>query len=310
MIVVCGEALIDMAPCSCEMEQGYIPRLGGSPYNVAIALGRLGVPVAFLSRLSQDFFGRIMWDHLVANGVDVSYLGRGREPSTLAFVSLTDGHEAQYAFWTENSADRNLVPTDLPSDFEEKVVALHFGSLSMVLEPIATTLELLMRREQGRRVICMDPNVRPTLIPDMKAHRARLESWLPVIDVVKVSQEDLACLYPQDSLDGLAHRWLTMGPRLVVVTLGAKGSVGFTSHENVLVDGSPVTVTDTIGAGDAFSAALLAWLHWTGNLQRELVANLASNDLTRLLSYANNVSALTCTRAGADPPYLAQVPTT
>ncbi len=205
MIVVSGEALIDMTPFTCGAEGGYIPHFGGSPYNVAVGLGRLEVPVAFLGRLSRDFFGQRLRAHLVANGVIGGYLRDGHEPSTLAFVSLNEGRDAEYAFWTENSADRNLFPSDLPRDLDDSVVALHFGSLSLVLEPVATTLELLMHRERDKRVIVVDPNVRPKLIPDMQAYRERLENWVLRADVVKASRADMASLYPDDPVERSAR---------------------------------------------------------------------------------------------------------
>ncbi|TMF48011.1 MAG: carbohydrate kinase [Chloroflexi bacterium] len=287
MIVVSGEALIDMTPSGFAAEHGYIPRLGGSPYNVAVALGRLEVPVAFLGRLSRDFFGQRLRTHLVSTGVNVSYLSDGREPSTLAFVSLEAGREADYAFWTENSADRNLKPHDLPSGFDDHVVALHFGSLSLVLEPIATTLEMLMYRERGNRVIVLDPNVRPRLISDKETYRVRIENWVRRADVVKGSRADLAWLYPDDSFERSARSWLAMGPSLVIVTL----------------------VVDTVGAGDAFSAAMLAWLHKRGRLRRDLLPELSSENLAQLLTFANHEAAMACGYAGADAPYRSKVPT-
>jgi len=309
MIVVSGEALIDMTPSGFAAEHGYIPRLGGSPYNVAVALGRLEVPVAFLGRLSRDFFGQRLRTHLVSTGVNVSYLSDGREPSTLAFVSLEAGREADYAFWTENSADRNLKPHDLPSGFDDHVVALHFGSLSLVLEPIATTLEMLMYRERGNRVIVLDPNVRPRLISDKETYRVRIENWVRRADVVKGSRADLAWLYPDDSFERSARSWLAMGPSLVIVTLGPEGSMGFIRTETVEVPASPVTVVDTVGAGDAFSAAMLAWLHNQGRLRRDLLPELSSENLAQLLTFANQVAAIACGHAGADAPYRSQVPT-
>ena len=307
MIVVCGEALIDLSPTSCGMELGYVPRPGGSPFNVAVALGRIEAPVAFLGRLSRDFFGQRLREHLVANGVDLRHVTEGPEPTTLAFVYLEAGHEAQYVFWTENSADRNLLPADLPPTFAEEVVALHFGSFSLVLEPTATTLELCMRREHGSRVISLDPNVRPGLIPDADAYRTRLEDWVGLADLVKVSRVDLAWLYPGEQVERSARRWLKLGAGLVVVTMGAEGSIGFVQAEVVHVPGSPVQVVDTVGVGDAFSAGLLAWLHREGRLKPQLLERISSKDLLRLLTYANRVSALACTRAGADPPYRSEV---
>lgn len=307
MIVVSGEALIDLAPATCGQDQGYVPHPGGSPFNVAVALARMEAPVAFLGRLSRDFFGQRLREHLVVNGVDLRYVTEGPEPTTLAFLYLGAGHEAQYVFWAENSADRKLLPADLPPSFAPEVEALHFGSFSLVLEPAATTLELCMRREHGSRIISLDPNVRPGLIPDGDAYRTRLADWVGLADLVKVSRVDLAWLYPGEQVERSARRWMELGAGLVVVTMGAEGSIAFGQEEAVHVPGSRVQVVDTVGAGDAFSAGLLAWLHREGKLKRELLERLSSTDLQRLLGYANRVSALACTKAGADPPYRSEV---
>jgi fructokinase len=307
MIVVAGEALIDMTPSNCGVERGYVPRFGGSPYNVAIALGRLGVPVAFFGRLSQDFFGQRLREHLAANSVDIRHIRMAAEPSTLAFVSLNAGSEAQYAFWAENSADRNVTSMDLPAVFDDSVQAFHFGSFSLMLEPIATTLEILRDRERGSRVICLDPNVRTALIGDADAYRTRLEAWLRLADIVKVSRQDLDWLCPDAPVEGVASRWLRIGPSLVVVTAGAKGSFGFSRAGSVECPAYQVPVVDTVGAGDAFSAAMLAWLHRHDRLRRECITELSDDDLGELLTFANRVAAFACTVAGADPPYLSRL---
>lgn len=301
MIVVCGEALVDFTPVRSGEGEGYLPHPGGSPYNVAVALGRLEAPVAFLGRISTDAFGRLLRQHLVANGVDLRYLREGQEPSTLALVHLAEG-EPEFTFYGEGTADRQLRPEDLPGAFPRDVLALHGGSISLVLEPIASTLDGLMRRERRRRLISLDPNVRPGLIRDRETYRGRLEEWIASADVIKVSRTDLSWLYPQDPIDRVAERWRGMGPALVVLTLGEKGAQGFAPPGVVRVPGIPVRVVDTVGAGDAFTAGLLAWLSHHGRLTRGEVERLPEAELTRALDYANRVAALTCMRAGADPP--------
>ncbi len=301
MIVVCGEALVDFTPARGEAGEAYLPHPGGSPYNVAVALGRLEIPVAFLGRLSTDAFGRLLRRHLEANGVDLRYLREGPEPSTLAFVHLA-GAEPEFSFYGEGTADRQLRPEDLPAAFPPDALALHGGSISLALEPIASTLDRLMRRERGTRAISFDPNIRPGLIRDRESYCRRLEEWVASADLVKVSRTDLSWLYPRDPRDRAAARWREMGPALVVVTLGERGAQGFGPPGAVRVPGIPVRVADTVGAGDAFTAGLLAWLSRHGRLTRHELARLPEADLTRALHYANRVAALTCTRPGADPP--------
>jgi fructokinase len=307
MIVVCGEALVDMVPSKCGAEQGYVPRPGGSPSNVAVGLARLEVPVALLSKVSSDPFGRLLRGHLQTNGVDLRYLVTGTEHTTLAFVVRREGQEEEYSFYAENSADRNLRPDEMPAAFAPEVSGIHFGSISLVLQPGAATLEERMRQEQGRLLISLDPNVRPFLIDDAAAYRTRLEGWVGAADFIKVSAADLAWLYPGVPADRVAREWLEMGPALVVVTLGSQGSTAHGRRAGAAAPPVPVKVVDTVGAGDSFTSGALAWLHNTGRPDRALLAELSEAELGELLGYAGLVSAFTCTRAGADPPSQAEL---
>ncbi len=302
MIVICGEALVDFTPARCGDAEGYLPRPGGSPYNVAIGLARLEVPAAFLGRISHDAFGRRLRGHLAASGVDLRYLRAGREPTTLAFVHAAGGGEPEFSFYGEGAADRHLLPEHLPPAFPPDVAALHFGSLSLVLEPGASTLCSLLHREHGGRLISLDPNIRPGLIPDPAAHRRRLLELIARADVVKVSRADLTWLCSGEAAEHAAMRWKAMGPALVVVTLGPEGALALGAAGTIRVPGASVDVVDTVGAGDAFTAGLLAWLHHRGRLTRDGLRRLSPDDLAAALRYANRVAAMTCTRAGADPP--------
>ena len=307
MIVPCGEALVDFTPLRCGEAHGYRPRPGGSPANVAVALARLEAPAAFLGRLSRDAFGRLLRHYLADNRVDLRYVRDGPEPSTLAFIHVPEGGEPEFAFYGEGTADRHLLPRDLPDAFPPDVGAIHVGSIALVLEPIATTLEGLIRRERRARLISLDPNVRPSLIRDPAAYRGRLEGWLAAADIVKVSRADLAWLYPGAAPERSARRWRALGPAAVVVTLGPDGAEGFAPAGEARVPGLAVPVVDTVGAGDAFTGGLLAWLFHRGRLTRSDLERLSAADLEGALEYANRVAALTCTRPGADPPYRAEV---
>jgi fructokinase len=302
MIVVCGEALVDLTPVRCDGAQAFMPRPGGSPYNVAIGVARLEVPVAYLGRLSQDFLGQMLRERLVADGVEPTLLREGPELTTLAMVHVAPGAEPEYSFYVENSADRLLRAEDLPAALPDDAHAVHFGSLSLVLEPGASTLETLMRREHGRRLISLDPNVRPTLIPDPDAYRQRLEGWVALADLVKVSRADLAWLYPGEPVTTVARRWLDLGPSLLVVTLGPDGCIGMTQDQSFQLPGLATEIVDTIGAGDAFMSAVLARLHSPMWIERDLLGALPASTLRDVLDYANRAAALTCARAGAEPP--------
>jgi fructokinase len=307
MIVVCGEALVDMVPGQCGEEPGYVPRPGGSPYNVAIGLARLGAPTGFLGRLSSDRFGRLLRGHLEQNGVDLRYVVNGVEHTTLAFVHAGQGQDVEYDFYTENSADRNLRPADLPTALAPKVEALHFGSFSLALEPGASTLAALMSREQGKRLITLDPNVRQRIVGDLNSYRRRLEGWVATVDLVKASAADLAWLYPDLAPERVAEEWLQRGPALVVVTHGGEGSAAYGRRTSAAAKAPRVEVVDTVGAGDSFMSGAVAWLHHHGRLDPNGLDELSGPELKEMLLYAGRASALTCTRAGADPPTEAEL---
>lgn len=214
MIVVGGEALIDLVPVA-EPPGALLPRPGGGPYNTALALGRLGAEVAFCSRVSADGFGTSLLAGLRAAGVDLSLVQRGAEPTTLAVPSLAPDGSAAYGFYVEGTADRLF---QLPPALPAGVRALALGTCSLVLEPGASAYEALLRRESGRGLLTLlDPNIRPALIADPAAYRARFLSWLPYVGVLKLSQEDAAWL------GGRVGDWLAAGPAAVVLTRGAGG---------------------------------------------------------------------------------------
>ncbi|RIH88071.1 Fructokinase [Calidithermus terrae] len=300
MIIACGEALIDFTSLPYGGRTVYRPHPGGSLMNVAVASGRLGAPTGFLGKVSHDAFGRLLRQHLQESGVSLGWVVEAREPTTLAFVHLETG-EPEYSFYAGGTADRSLEIEELPA--LPKDAALHFGSISLVLEPTAGTLEYLMQQESRRRFLSLDPNVRPGLIPDRAAYLERLEGWLGLVDLVKVSQADLEWLYPGESPKSIAQDWLAKGPALVLVTLGGAGSLALNANATRLVPVPKVEVADTVGAGDSFMGAALAWLHRHGRLSRAGVGGLEEPGLEQLLTFANQAAAINCTRPGADPPW-------
>ncbi|CAM5398463.1 fructokinase [Streptomyces avidinii] len=290
MIVVGGEALIDLVPVA-EPPGALLPRPGGGPYNTALALGRLGASAAFCSRVSEDGFGASLLSGLRAAGVDLSLVQRGPEPTSLAVPSLAPDGSAAYEFYVEGTADRLF---HLPPALPPGVRALALGTCSLVLEPGASAYAALLRREHGRGLLTfLDPNIRPALIAEPDAYRKRFRSWLPYVSVLKLSQEDAAWL------GGGVRDWLAAGPSAVVLTRGAGGLTVWTREgAEHSVPASRVEVADTIGAGDTVNAALLHRLVGTG---------LGAADWPEVLSYAARAAALTCTRAGAEPPYAAEL---
>ncbi len=302
MIVCCGEALIDFLPRkTAERAMAYQPLCGGSVYNTAIALGRLGVPVGLYTGLSTDFFGDMLQEGLKASRVSLKYTKVWDKPSTLAFVKLTKGH-ARYSFFDDNSAGRMLTKRDWPK-LEKKVEALHFGSISLIPEPGGDTLESLLKREAKSRVISVDPNIRPGMIKDRRGHLARLNRMIALADIVKVSDEDVVWMTGKDDLKAAAKKWLKLGAKIVVVTRGGEGVVAFTNSYSVSQPARKVKVADTVGAGDTFTAGLLTALRSARLLDKKKLAAISEADLGAALTFAARAAAVTCSRPGADPPW-------
>lgn len=285
----------------------FLPRPGGSPFNVAVGVGRLGGASGFLGRLSTDPFGELLLGRLKKNGVDTSFCVRGPEPTTLAFVHTDPGGGETYTFYAEGTAGRLLQVRDLPPVLPG-VDALHFGSFSLVLEPGGTALRALLEREAGRRLISLDPNIRPSMLPTREAYRPLLERLIAHADLVKVSDADADWIYPGERVDEVANRWRRLGAVLVVVTRGPRGSWATNRTAAAAVPAHPVeVVADTVGAGDAFTSGLLAWLASHHRLHRQALLGLDETALREMLRFAALVAALTCTRAGAEPPTLSEV---
>lgn len=307
-VVVAGDALVDLTPArTADGAAAFQPRPGGSCLNVAAGLGRLGVPTALLARISDDHFGDLLRAHLAASGTQLTHLLPTPDPTTLAAVHLRDDGSAAYSFHANGAADRGLRPEHLAalpgSGALPPGAALHLGSLGLLLEPLASTLDGLLRREAGRRLVSLDPNVRPGLVADRAAYLRRFAEWVALADVVKASDEDLAWLHPGQPYEAVADRWLASGAGLVLITFGSRGAWAAGRDTRVHVPAPAVRVVDTVGAGDAFTAGVLAHLHHTGRLDREGVDTLGAGELARLVSFAAEIAADTCTRAGAQPPY-------
>jgi fructokinase len=307
MILSCGEALIDMLPRTSTLgEPAFAPYAGGAVFNTAIALGRLGAPSAFFSGISTDMLGEILADTLKASQVDTQYCARSGRPTTVAFVKLVNG-QATYAFYDENTAGLMLNQDQLPK-LPATVDALFFGGISLVNEPAAATYEALQTREAAARVTMIDPNIRPGFIAGKEVpYRARIERMVARADIVKLSDEDLAWLMGPGDAVAAARAIVAKGPKIVFITEGAAGARAVTATQNRFVAAQKVTVADTVGAGDTFNAGALCALHEAGALTKARLAKVTDGELDAALTLGTRAAAITVSRAGANPPWRAEL---
>ena len=307
MFIVCGEALFDVfATGDTPTGIGFDGRIGGSPFNVALGLARLGQPVGFFGGIGTGFAGERLMQALADEGIDRRAVARVDAPTTLSLVGVGATGVPSYAFYGHGGADRQVLPEHLAA-LPAAVSAFHFGSYAMVVQPVGATQRALVEREHRRSVISYDPNIRSNVEPDLAVWRATLDWMLPRTHLLKVSDEDLALLYPGLGLAQFAADALAAGTPLVVVTRGADGAVGFTAGNTVQMAPVPVTVVDTVGAGDTFQAALLTWLAETGRLMPDAIRALDAAALAEALGFAARAAAITCGRRGAVLPRRAEL---
>jgi fructokinase len=308
MIVVCGEALFDVfareqVAAGIELSA----RQGGSPFNLAIGLARLQGSAQFFGGLSQDMFGHKLHAALQAEGVNLDAAPRPDAASALVMVSVDNRGVPHYAFYGNDTAERMVHPADL-AHVARDAQAIHVGSYCMVVEPVASTLRALVERQRGRSLIVYDPNVRLTIEPCVDRWREALRWMQERADVLKVSEEDIHALYPGLILSDFVEKALEAGVALVVVTRGEQGVLAATRAVPAFtMPAVAVTVIDTVGAGDTFQAGLLVCLQRGGTLTRQAVQDISADELRAALAFAARAAAITCSRRGADLPYLNEV---
>ena len=307
MILVCGEALVDLFVD--EPAPGRLAELparavaGGSPFNVAVGLARLGAPAGYFGGISTDALGGFLMGRLQEEGIDTALVKRVAAPTPLAVAATGADGQPVYAFYAAGSAYSDILTADLPDRLPDTVAALAMGSFALSVEPVGSTLLALAEREARRVAISLDPNLRPALAGNLAAWRARFGLFAAVASIVKLSVEDLHTAWgPEADADAQAAAWLAGGVELVVVTDGAEGATGYCAAGKAHVSGRRVEVIDTVGAGDTFHAALLSRLAEMGRLHRGGVAGLTLAELRELLRHAVLASSITCTRRGADLP--------
>ena len=293
-IWVCGEVLIDILPTG--------PVVGGGPANTAKALARLGHDVYFIDGISSDAYGQVARTELLRDGVNLDLALVSDKPTCTASVTLDAAGGASYEFLIDGTATFDFHSSWLPDPYRFQPQVLHIGTLVTVIEPGASALYDWAMQVAEFAPIVFDPNIRPSVQPDRDLYEAAVEKWAALSAVIKVSDGDLAWLFPEVSIDDVAKRWINDGVFLVVVTRGANGIVGFTEDGRVEVPGVKVDVVDTVGAGDTVGAIVVEAMIEHGLIE------LRGDRLQEVLSRAAHAAAITCSRPGAEPPYKHELP--
>ncbi len=288
-IWVAGEVLIDILPS--------VRAVGGGPANTAKALARLGFDVDFIDGISNDAYGVQTRRELERDGVGLKLSLISDKPTCTATVTLDSAGIASYEFLTAGTATFDFNRSWLPDPSMLKPSLLHVGTLATIIERGASVLFDWAVGVGEFAPIIFDPNIRPSVLPDRATYCAAVEKWIAISSIVKLSDADIDWLYPNETMDEVAHRWIEQGVSCVIITRGAHGLIGYTEHGMEEVDGAKVTVVDSVGAGDSVGAIICA-----GVIEHS-VAELTGITLNEVLHKAAIAAGITCSREGAEPPY-------
>ena len=289
---VCGEVLIDLIPDGTERKAV----VGGGPANTAKALSKLGITTQFIDGISNDIYGQMASDELLADDVLLDYVKYSDKPTCLAIVSLSKTGGATYEFVIDDTATFDFNRDWLPDAAQLKPSLLHIGTLVTAIEPAASVLFEWAKYVGEHAPIVFDPNIRPAVMSDRNEYVKQVERWVSISNAVKVSDDDIYWLYPGEDLDKVTKRWLAMGPELIVVTFGDKGLAGYRENSKISVDAKKVVVADTVGAGDTVGAILVEAIIEDG------LDKLTDERLSLMLDRAARAAAITVSRSGALPP--------
>jgi fructokinase len=289
---VAGEVLIDLIPEGMDRK----PIVGGGPANTVKALSKLGIDTQFIDGISSDQYGQMAKNELKTAGVKLDYVKYSDKPTCLAIVSISNSGSATYEFITKNTATFDFTLDWLPNPQTDHPSLLHIGTLATVIEPGASLLFEWAQSVAKAAPVVFDPNIRPAVISDRAQYVTKVERWVAISSVVKVSDEDLKWLYPSLEIEQVVNNWLKKGPSLIVVTYGDKGLIGYRKGEKVIVDAVKVKVVDTVGAGDTVGAILVEAIIKDG------LASLTGSWLETMLKRASKAAAITVSRVGANPP--------
>ena len=307
MFLVCGEALYDIFVNNQDKPSAFSlnAQAGGSPFNVAIGLARLGQPSALLTGISNDELGKRLNSCLQHESVNTNYIIRSGRPTTIVMVNLDEQGQPNYSFYGEGSADCGLEAEHLP-ELGHEINGIHFGSYSLVIKPVAEAFASLLPQLQDR-FISLDPNIRPSIEADMEVWKERLWLYAGFADSVKISAEDLQFLYPQKKPEQVVDEFFAHGVQLVTITDGSNAVRCWTKN-GLSAEAQPIQkgLVDSVGAGDSFQAAMLAQFMSWGNPKAK-IKQLSKNDLSELLQFAVKAASITCSRRGADLPRLEEI---
>ena len=293
-IWVCGEVLIDLIPGADGVR---MPHVGGGPANTAKALARLGHDVHFIDGISSDEYGQMSRKELLDDEVKLGLALSSEKPTCTAEVSLSSSGSASYVFNIDGTATFDFSHDWLPDPSRFKPQVLHIGTLVTIIEPASSVLFEWALKVAEFAPIVFDPNIRPSVVGDRVRYVAAVEKWAAISSVIKLSDDDAHWLYPDESFDTIAHRWIAQGTSLVVITRGSEGLLGFTVAGREEVPGAKIEVADTVGAGDTVGAILVEAMVEKG------LENLIGDILKATLHRAAVAAGITCSRKGAQPPY-------
>lgn len=306
MIVIMIESLIDFVP---NKDGSYIPLPGGSPFNTAIALGRLNVDVSFYGNISNDFFGTKLKQYLKDNNVLINYVNNVENETTLAFVGYSENSNPSYTFYTNNTADISFNKITLPFSKNE-VKCLLFGSYSLGLEPSGTTAEQIIMNEKDNYIIALDPNMRLSISKNKDSYKNRIQRLIRNCHILKLSTEDFFNIYGKDmSIDKILNFLIEeSSSEIIFLTDGEKGSHAITrTGIRCSTKTYKIKLADTVGAGDTFFGSILAKLEQKNNLSKENLKTLKGQELMELIDFASKASAINCTKKGANPPTIEEI---
>lgn len=281
---------------------------GGGPANTAVALGRLGTPTRFIGRLPEGVLGSLFIERFENSNVDLSLSVRSKEPATLAIASVDKDGAARYEFYLSGTADWQWRSHELDGPGINEATCVHTGSLALVMEPGGTIVEEILKAARTATTVSIDPNVRSGIV-SREAYRSKAALWIQLADIIRLSHEDLAeviALSGRRTLEHVCGEWHEAGVSLVVITRGANSTIVSFNGTRLEVPVSQIRVIDTIGAGDAFNAGMLHWLHRTDSLGGRL-DHLDLHTIRQAVTYGSKIATRSCASPGANYPWATEV---